>query len=97
MTRILPAAALASGNAQEPPRWTMKQENTMSRHRVAKSYGHTIRRLVSGDYRLHWTIDRYYAGSRLRHPTGYNRDTDRAGAERFAKKHNVKMPEEAGR
>lgn len=56
------------------------------------TYGHSIRRIGSDHYRLSWTIDRKYAGSRLRHPTTYHRDTGEDGAQRFAKKWGAEMP-----
>jgi hypothetical protein len=37
-------------------------------------------------WRLHWTVDFYYSGSRLRFPRGFTRDTDMAGARRFVKR-----------
>lgn len=61
----------------------------MSRHGSARSYGHRIRCIDPGTFRLSWTVDRYYPGSRLRFPTGYSRDTDRAGAIRFAKRWGI--------
>mgnify|MGYP001601435913 CR=1 FL=1 len=61
---------------------------------MQKSYNHHIQTFSAdpGLYRLHWKIDRYYAGSRLRHPFVVTRDTDRKGAERFATKHGIPMP-----
>lgn len=58
------------------------------------AYGHDYRRIGWDHYRLSWTIDRKYSGSRLRFPTSYSRDTDLAGAKRFAKKWELQMPEE---
>lgn len=66
----------------------------MSRFSGGGSKGHKIQRLDSSWYRLRWTVDYYYSGSRLRFPRGFSRDTDEAGARRFAKKWGVKMPEE---
>jgi hypothetical protein len=37
-------------------------------------------------YRIAWTYDAKYSGSRLRYPRTLSRDTDRDGAERFAHK-----------
>ncbi len=65
----------------------------MSRHRSQTSTGHRIKLLGSGDYRISWTVDYYYPGVRIRFPRTCQRHTDRAGAERFAKRWNVKMPE----
>lgn len=67
----------------------------MSRYSSAKAYGQTISRIGGGYFRMHWTVDRYYKGSRLRHPTGYTRDADRKGAERFCKKWGIDMPKES--
>lgn len=63
---------------------------------------HKILRIYQDWYRLYWTIkqyrwvvvDRLGNESRLRYPREYHRDTDEAGARRFAKKWGVKMPEE---
>jgi len=67
----------------------------MSRHAGRQdSYAHRIRREREDEYVISWTVDRYYKGSRLRHPLGRSRDTDRKGALRFAKKWNIAMPPE---
>lgn len=58
----------------------------MGRHRSSGSYSHSIRRIGPDHYRLYWTVDHYYSGSRLRFPRGASRDTDLAGAKRFAKR-----------
>ena len=60
--------------------------------RSSKSYGHYITRIGVDDFSLYWTCDRYVKGSRLRFPTTTRRAADTAGAERFAKKWNVKIP-----
>jgi hypothetical protein len=67
----------------------------MGRFRPSSSYGHGVECLSAfhGEYRLHWTVDRYINGSRQRWPTKGRRDTDKAGAERFCKKWGCKMPE----
>lgn len=65
----------------------------MSRHSSQSSYNHNIRFLFRDGYELGWTVDRYYAGSRLRFPTSFQRSTDEAGARRFAKKWDIPMPE----
>jgi len=64
----------------------------MSRHRSASSYSHAIRLIAPDHYRLFWTVDHHYASSRLRHPRGHSRDTDLAGAKRFAKRWGVEVP-----
>jgi len=68
----------------------------MSRYFSSGSYGHDIQRIGRDHYRLHWTYDRYYSGSRLRFPQGRSRDTDHAGAVRFAKKWGLDEPKEEG-
>lgn len=65
----------------------------MSRYGKSSSQSHSIRLIGPGHYRLSWVVDRYYAGSRLRHPTSYTRDTDLDGAKRFAKRWDVAVPE----
>ena len=66
----------------------------MTRHRSSGSYGHRIKREREDEYVISWFFDRYYKGSRLRHPQGRSRDTNRKGALRFAKKWKLQMPEE---
>jgi hypothetical protein len=61
----------------------------MGRHRSSGSTGHSVSKIASDCYRLHWTVDRYYSGSRLRFPRGYSRDTDLDGARRFVKRWKV--------
>lgn len=65
----------------------------MSRHNSSGSRGHAIQHIGHGIYRLYWTVDRYYANSRLRHPRSYSRDTDEAGARRFAKRWDIELPD----
>lgn len=65
----------------------------MSRYRSSGSYGHWLRRMGEDWYRIGWVVDFYYPDSRLRFPRGFHRDTDLAGAQRFAKK--WKLPEPA--
>lgn len=60
--------------------------------RPTGAYGHAVSRIATDHYRLSWTIDRKYVGSRLRYPTTYRRDTGEDGARRFAKKWGVPMP-----
>lgn len=64
----------------------------MSRHRAASAYNHYIRYFGPGDYQIGWTVDYYYPTSRQRHPRSFRRNTDLAGAQRFAKRHNLKDP-----
>ena len=56
------------------------------------AYAHDLRKIAHDHYRLSWTVDRKYAGSRLRFPTSYQRDTDEIGAKRFAKKWGLELP-----
>lgn len=60
-------------------------------------YGHHIRYLgtVTGHayYEISWTWDRYLKGRNWRHPTTIYRDTDAAGARRFAKKWGIDPPQ----
>lgn len=65
----------------------------MSRHHAQKSYGHSVQCIAHDHYRLHWTIDRYYSGSRQRFPTGFSRDTGEQGAKRFAKRWDCTVPD----
>ena len=69
----------------------------MSRHRPGKAHGHGIARLGGDTYRIFWTWDRYYKGSRLRFPQLLQRVTDRNGAERFSKKWGCPMPADTPR
>lgn len=59
----------------------------------SSAYGHRIRYIGYDAYRLSWTWDAYYANSRLRFPRTITRDTDKQGAERFAKKWQCNLPE----
>jgi hypothetical protein len=66
------------------------------------SYGHSVRQIGRDHYRLSWSFDVKIAGSRLRWPRTFTRDTDAAGAERFAEKWQVAIkhaaaPQEAAR
>lgn len=60
--------------------------------RSSGAYGHSIRRIGPDHFRLGWTVDYKYATSRLWHPRGFDRDTDLAGAKRFAKRWNMEDP-----
>lgn len=66
----------------------------MGRYGRGYSYGHHIKvtSLPHGEYRLSWTVDRYYRTSRQRHPRSCYRDTDYAGAVRFAKRWKLSLP-----
>lgn len=66
----------------------------MGRYSPSTSYGHRVSLIDTNCYRLSWVVDRYYEGSRLRHPTTTTRDTDLAGAKRFAAKWNIAIPVE---
>lgn len=66
----------------------------MGRFRGGGSYAHSMQRFGRDHFRLHWTVDRYYPDSRLRFPRGCNRDTDLAGAKRFAKRWGLPEPKD---
>jgi len=58
------------------------------------SYNHHCHLTSWGYWRMSWTVDRYYSGSRLRFPRVATRDTaDEKAARRFCKKHNIPFPE----
>lgn len=61
--------------------------------RTRHAYGHNVQRIDHDHYRMSWTIDRKYRSSRLRFPTSFTRDTDEAGAKRFAKRWELPDPE----
>jgi hypothetical protein len=58
----------------------------MGRFSGGGSYGHRVEKFSMDHYRVHWTVDRYYAGHRCRFPRECSRDTDLAGAKRFCRK-----------
>ena len=64
----------------------------MSRHNPS-SRGHHVKFVPDWGvyYFLSWTFDHYYPGSRLRYPSIRTRQTDRKGAERFAKKWKIEI------
>jgi hypothetical protein len=59
------------------------------------SYHHTVKYHpeFGGYWRVCWTVDHHYPSSMLRFPRRHSRDTDEAGARRFAKKHGIAFPE----
>ena len=65
----------------------------MSRHRPSGSRGHWWKRLGPDRYQIGWIVDVYYENSRLRWPRGNGRDTDLAGAKRFARRWGLIVPE----
>ncbi len=67
----------------------------MSRYSGGSSTHHIQNLGKHWGYRISWTFDTHIQGSRLRWPRTLSRDTDRAGAERFAKKWGIEMPEES--
>jgi len=69
------------------------REVDLSRHRPSGSRDHRLKRVGRDSFRMCWTVDRYIVGSRLRWPTVTTRDTDLAGARRFAKKWGCRFPE----
>jgi len=66
----------------------------MGRFSGGGSYDHSIKRMSWGDFRIYWTVDFYYSGSRMRFPRVFYRDTNKAGAKRFAKKWGCNSPED---
>lgn len=69
-------------------------DERMSRYSPGHSYNHHIMALRLDEYEITWVVDFYYRGSRLRFPRQFGRITDEVGARRFARKHNIPMPEE---
>ena len=60
------------------------------------AYSHSIKRILGHQYRLSWSFDTKVAGSRLRYERTITRDTDFAGAVRFAKKWDLRAPSPEG-
>jgi len=56
------------------------------------SYNHHAREIGPDHWRLSWTVDFKHEGSRLRYPRVYTRDTDLAGAKRFARRWGLAEP-----
>lgn len=56
------------------------------------SYGHHIRKIGPDHFRLSWTVDHKCRGSRLRFPRSHSRDTDEAGAKKFAERWELTFP-----
>ena len=66
----------------------------MTRYHTQRSYNHDCEiDFDFGGYWLTWTVDYYYADSRLRYPRQFRRDTDEAGARRFCKRWGIEFPE----
>lgn len=63
----------------------------MSPRLRAGSYGHRLRYLGDGCWRMSWKVDTKHG--RIRYPRVATRDTDRKGAERFARRWGLDMPE----
>jgi hypothetical protein len=64
----------------------------MGRFSSSGSRGHRCRRDGDG-FVISWTVDFYYASSRLCHPRSFRRYTDERGARRFCKRHGIPFPE----
>lgn len=64
----------------------------MGRWTKGVSYAHHIQRIGPDHYRLSWAYDRFIKGSRLRFPQTTQRDTDFAGAKRFAGRWGLEEP-----
>lgn len=56
-------------------------------------YGHQIRQLGPNRFIISWVWDKRYARRGIRYPRRMARDTDTAGARRFAKKWNLTFNE----
>lgn len=64
----------------------------MSKYSGASSYNHRVKAYRDGSFEIFWTVDFHYPSSRLRHPRGFSKWTDEAGAKRFCKKWGLEMP-----
>lgn len=65
----------------------------MSRYAPGTSYNHTCEAdRWFGGYIIGWTVDYYYANSRLRWPRRFRRDAEEAGARRFCKRCDIPFP-----
>lgn len=65
----------------------------MTRYHKQKSTNHKCVYIERLDiYRLSWTVDFYYRGSRMRFPRRFSRDTDEAGARRFCRRWGIPLP-----
>jgi hypothetical protein len=67
----------------------------MGRFSKSHAHGFSLKRMGPDHWRMFWTVDFYYPTSRLRHPRGFSRDTNDAGALRFAKMHGLAAPNHA--
>ena len=66
----------------------------MSRYHSTGATGFSCRKTsYPGEYIISWTVDYYYPDSQLRYPRRFRRDTDKKGAVRFCRKHNIKLCE----
>jgi hypothetical protein len=70
-----------------------REGEDVSRHSSSSAYGFKTWQIGHDHWRMSWTVDFHYASSRLRFPRGFTRDTDFAGAQRFAKRHGLRAPE----
>ena len=67
----------------------------MSRYSSSGSYGHECNHVHSrwsDYYELIWTVDYYYADSRLRYPRRFVRLAEEDGARRFCKRWGLLFP-----
>ncbi len=55
-----------------------------------RGYSHRVRYIGWGVWRISWVFDTKHR--RIRYPRTLSRDTDLAGAQRFAKKWNLPLP-----
>ena len=61
----------------------------MGRYSKSNAYSFNIKKIDIETYILSWIVDYYYSNSRLRFPRRFSRVTNRRGAIKFSKKHNV--------
>lgn len=60
---------------------------------MSGSHNHGVKKIGPDHYRLSWEVDRRSKSVRYRLPTRHTRDTDEAGAKRFAKKWGCEVKE----
>lgn len=65
----------------------------MSRYQSSTAYNFKCRQSNwdNDTYIISWTVDFHYTDSRLRYPRRFSRDTDKEGAVRFCRKHNLEL------
>lgn len=61
----------------------------MSRYTSEGAYGFKCQKINEDVYEICWTVDFFYASSRLRFPRRFRRDTNNKGSRIFCKKHGI--------